>query len=60
MNSYSLLLEGVDGTGRMRLLVNASAFNLTNTTHFANPSGSFATASVFGRISSSFGERQIR
>lgn len=42
-----------------RLQVNASAFNLTNTTHFRNPSGSF-TSGNFGRISSSFGERQIR
>ncbi|HXG57385.1 MAG TPA: hypothetical protein VNJ03_18540, partial [Vicinamibacterales bacterium] len=47
-------------TGSRRLLVNASAFNVTNTTHYRNPSGSFTTASTFGRITSSFGERQIR
>ena len=46
--------------GQRRLLVNASAFNLTNTAHYRNPSGSFATAGTFGRISRSFGEREIR
>ncbi len=46
--------------GDKRLMVNASAFNLTNTPHYRNPSGSFANAGTFGRISSSFGEREIR
>ena len=46
--------------GDKRLMVNASAFNLTNTPHYRNPSGSFATAGTFGRISTSFGEREIR
>ncbi len=46
--------------GSRRLLVNASAFNVTDTTHYRNPSGSFTSPSTFGRITSSFGERQIR
>nr|MBA2305980.1 TonB-dependent receptor [Acidobacteriota bacterium] len=46
--------------GRKRLLVNASAFNLLNTTHYRNPSGAFGTVGTFGRISASFGEREIR
>ncbi len=46
--------------GRKRLLINASAYNLTNTTHYRNPSGGFGTASSFGRITATFGERQVR
>lgn len=59
--NYNLTLSRTFSlAGRTRLLVNASAFNVTNTTHYRNPSGSFGTASTFGRISSSFGERQVR
>jgi hypothetical protein len=35
-----------------------SGFNVTNSTHFNDPSGSF-TGSL-GQITSSFGERQVR
>jgi hypothetical protein len=45
-------------TERYRLNVMFSAFNLTNTTHFNEPSGSFTGS--FGQITSSFGERQVR
>ena len=45
-------------TERYRLNVMFSAFNLTNTTHFNDPSGSFTGS--FGQITSSFGERQVR
>ena len=43
----------------MRLEMLASAFNLTNSAHYSNPSGSFSS-SAFGQISSSYGERQAR
>ncbi|HXG63743.1 MAG TPA: TonB-dependent receptor [Blastocatellia bacterium] len=46
-------------TERFRLDVRAEAFNLTNTPHFNNPSGSI-TSSTFGEVRSSFGERYFR
>jgi hypothetical protein len=45
-------------TERYRFQVMASAFNLTNSTHFNDPSGS--VTSNLGQITSSFGERQMR
>ncbi len=44
---------------RYRFQFRADAFNLTNTPHFNDPSGNFTNAN-FGRITTSFGERQIR
>jgi hypothetical protein len=45
-------------TERFRLNMMMSAFNLTNTVHFNDPSGSFTGA--FGQITSSYSERQVR
>ena len=57
--NYNVTLSRIFGiTERFRLNMNASAFNLTNTTHFNDPSGSFTGS--FGQITSSFGERQMR
>ncbi len=39
--------------------VRADFFNLTNTPHWNNPSGSI-TSNNFGRVTSSFGERVVR
>ena len=44
---------------RMRLMINAAAFNLTNSSHYSNPSGTFSSGS-FGRITASYNERQVR
>lgn len=44
---------------RFRLQINAAAFNLTNSPHYNKPTGSFSSSS-FGRISTSYGERQVR
>ncbi|MCA1592578.1 MAG: TonB-dependent receptor, partial [Acidobacteria bacterium] len=46
-------------TEQFKLQFQATAFNLTNTPHFANPSGDF-TSSTFGQSRSTFGERSIR
>jgi outer membrane receptor protein involved in Fe transport len=53
---------------RFKLQAQMTAFNVTNTTHFRNPSGTFnpsstnvfSSASSFGQSTSTFGERQIR
>ena len=45
-------------TERVRFNFMASAFNLTNSTHFNDPSGSVTGA--FGQITTSYGERQMR
>jgi outer membrane receptor protein involved in Fe transport len=44
---------------RFNLQVQASAFNLTNTPHFSNPSGDF-TSTAFGESRTTFGERSFR
>lgn len=44
---------------RFRLQAQMAAFNVTNSTHFNNPSGSF-TSATFGQSTATFGERQIR
>ncbi len=44
---------------RLRMQFRAEGFNVTNTPHFNDPSGNFTSAN-FGRITTSFGERQIR
>lgn len=44
---------------RFRLQAQMTAFNVTNTPHFNDPSGSF-NSSNFGLSTSTFGERQIR
>jgi len=41
------------------LQFSAIMHNLTNTTHFNNPSGSF-TSTAFGQIQSSYGERRVQ
>lgn len=46
-------------TERFKLLFNAAAFNLTNSAHYNNPTGSFTNAN-FGRVTASYGERQVR
>jgi hypothetical protein len=43
---------------RFRLNMMLSGFNVTNSTHFNDPAGSFTGS--FGQITSSFGERQVR
>ena len=43
---------------RLGLNMMMSAFNVTNSTHFNDPSGSFTGSQ--GQITSSFGERQVR
>jgi hypothetical protein len=45
-------------TERFKLKMMGSAFNLTNSTHFNDPAGSFTGA--FGQITTSYGERQVR
>ncbi|MDQ3748729.1 MAG: carboxypeptidase regulatory-like domain-containing protein [Acidobacteriota bacterium] len=47
---------------RFRLQAQMTAFNITNTPHFRNPSGSFSTSTTtnFGVSTTTFGERQIR
>ncbi|MGI8641823.1 MAG: hypothetical protein ACR2MG_17985, partial [Pyrinomonadaceae bacterium] len=53
---------------RYRLQAQMTAFNVTNSPHFNNPSGTFnpsstnvfSSASSFGQSTSTFGERQIR
>ncbi|MBA3694095.1 MAG: hypothetical protein H0W77_11770 [Acidobacteria bacterium] len=42
-----------------RLQAQMTAFNVTNTPHYNDPSGSF-TSGNFGQSTSTFGERQIR
>ena len=44
---------------RYRLQGQMAVFNVTNTPHFNDPSGTF-TSSNFGQSTSTFGERQIR
>ncbi len=44
---------------QFRLQFQATAFNVTNTPHFSNPSGDF-TSSLFGQSRTTFGERSIR
>jgi hypothetical protein len=46
-------------TERYRLQFSIAAYNLTNSTHFNDPSGT-TTSGNFGQIVSSFGERQAR
>ena len=46
-------------TERFKLHINAAAFNLTNSAHYNKPTGSFSSSS-FGRISTSYSERQVR
>ena len=46
-------------TEQFRLQFQATAFNVTNTPHFRNPSGDF-TSSAFGESRTTFGERSIR
>ncbi|MFB3825428.1 MAG: TonB-dependent receptor domain-containing protein [Bryobacteraceae bacterium] len=45
-------------TERFKLNMTLSGFNVTNSTHFGEPSGSFTGA--FGQITSSSGERRVR
>jgi hypothetical protein len=45
-------------TERFRVNFMMSAFNISNSVHFNDPSGSFTGS--FGQITSSFGERQVR
>ncbi len=47
---------------RYKLQAQMTAFNVTNSPHFSNPSGAFSTSttSAFGTSTSTFGERQIR
>ncbi|MEK7855913.1 MAG: hypothetical protein AAB288_07475, partial [Acidobacteriota bacterium] len=44
---------------RYRLQAQMAVFNVTNSPHYNNPSGSF-TSATFGQSTSTFGERQIR
>jgi len=46
-------------TERVTLAFRTEAFNVANTSHFNNPQAS-STSATFGRITSSFGERQLR
>jgi hypothetical protein len=46
-------------TERFKLHINAAAFNLTNSAHYNKPTGSFSSSS-FGRITTSYNERQVR
>ncbi|MEP6911718.1 MAG: TonB-dependent receptor [bacterium] len=46
-------------TEQFKLQFQATAFNVTNTPHFVNPSGDF-TSSTFGQSRTTFGERSIR
>ncbi|MBA3763339.1 MAG: hypothetical protein H0X04_08360 [Chthoniobacterales bacterium] len=46
-------------TEQFKLQFQATAFNVTNTPHFRNPSGDF-TSSTFGESRTTFGERSIR
>ena len=46
-------------TEQFKLQFQATAFNVTNTPHFRNPSGDF-TSSTFGQSRTTFGERSIR
>lgn len=47
---------------RYKLQAQMTAFNVTNTTHFNDPSGAFSTTTTsnFGASTSAFGERSIR
>jgi len=47
---------------RYRLQAQMTAFNVTNSPHFSNPSGAFSTSPTtnFGVSTSTFGERQLR
>jgi hypothetical protein len=59
-NGYSASLSRIFPIKeRMRLMINAAAFNLTNSSHYSNPSGTFSSGS-FGRITASYNERQVR
>ncbi|MGH9839832.1 MAG: TonB-dependent receptor domain-containing protein [Blastocatellia bacterium] len=44
---------------QFKLQFQASAFNVTNTPHFSNPSGDF-TSTAFGESRTTFGERSVR
>ena len=58
--NYNATLARTFGlTERFKLQLQMSAFNVTNTPHFRNPSGDF-TSSTFGQSRTTFGERQIR
>jgi outer membrane receptor protein involved in Fe transport len=46
-------------TERVRLNFMLTTFNLTNTTHFGDPTAGFTNVN-FGQITSSFGERQVQ
>ena len=46
-------------TERVKAEIRADAFNVTNTPHFNNPSGTYRTP-TFGQITSAFGERLVR
>jgi hypothetical protein len=46
-------------TEAYRLQFSIAAFNVTNSTHFSDPSGTI-TSGNFGQIVSSYGERQVR
>ncbi len=58
--NYNATLSRTFALGeKFNLQFQASAFNVTNTPHFRNPSGDF-TSSTFGQSRTTFGERQIR
>jgi hypothetical protein len=58
--NYDLTLSRLFAiTERIHLNFMASAFNLTNTTHFDDPSSTLTSAN-FGQITTSSGERQLR
>jgi outer membrane receptor protein involved in Fe transport len=58
-NYNATLSRAFSLTEQFRLQFQATAFNVTNTPHFANPSGDF-TSSAFGQSRTTFGERSIR
>lgn len=58
-NYNATLLRNFSLSERFKLQFRATAFNVTNTAHFNDPSGAFTSGS-FGVITSSFGERRIR
>lgn len=58
-NTDLSLFKNIRITERVNMQFRTEAFNVTNSSHFNNPSSS-STSSTFGRITSSYGERQFR